>query len=133
MVKVVTYILENNATIQGLVGNKEQEQTEDYHKIYPVVAPQSEVAPYCVVRLASRARAGKGCSDNFGVQVISYAKSYDEVTTLNEAVISVIEAQTSGTVNGMAFSFLNMTNESDDFVKENMLYAKITTFEGMAE
>lgn len=132
MVKVVTYILGNNATIQGLVGTKDEPQTDDYYKIYPVVAPSTETAPYCVVRLASKARMGRDCDFTFGVQVVSYAKSYDEVTTLNDAVISVLEGQAAATINGQAFGYLNMTNEQDDFIKEHSLYAKITTFEGAA-
>lgn len=132
MVKVVTYILGNNATIQGLVGAKAEPQTDDYYKIYPVVAPTTETAPYIVVRLASKARLARDCDFNFGVQVVSYAKSYDAVTTLNDAVISTLEGQAAGTINGQAFGYLNFINEQDDYVKEHSLYAKITTFEGAA-
>ena len=133
MVKVVTYILENNATVQGLVGLRANPDTDVKHKVFPVVMSQDNKAPYIVVRLSSRARAAKNCDWTYGVQVVSYANSYDDVTALNEAVITAIENQARGTVNGETFGFMYCSGESDDYVKEHNLYAKITTFEGMAE
>lgn len=133
MVKVVTYILGNNATVQGLLGNKEQTQTDTYYKVYPVVAPSTEKAPYIAVRLSGRVQIGKGCDYQYSVQVVSYADSYDEVTTLNQSVIDAIKAQASATVNGQSFGYLNVVNEQDDYVKEHNLFAKILTLEGAAE
>lgn len=134
MVKVVTYILGNNATVQGLLGNKAQTQTDIYYKVYPVVAPQTETAPYIAVRMTGKVPFGKNnCGNTYTINVVSYAKSYDEVTTLNDAVITAITSTSGATINGQAFSYLNLTNESDDFVLEHRLYAKVTTFEGVAE
>lgn len=133
MVKVVTYILENNTTVQSLVGLRANPDTDSKHKVFPVVTTQDNKAPYIVVRLASRARVAKNCDWNYGVQVVSYANSYDAVTELNEAVITAIESQARGTVNGETFGFMYCTGEADDYVKEFNLYAKVTTFEGMAE
>lgn len=129
MVKAITYILENDATVQGLVGLKTHEDVTAYHKIYPVVAPSTEVAPYCAVRLIGRTTIARDCDDVYQINVVSYATSYDAVTTLNAAVRSAIEGTAAATINGVAFGFANAVNEADDFVKENGLYAKITTFE----
>jgi hypothetical protein len=129
MVKAITYILENDATVQGLVGTKSQDAVDAYHKIYPVVAPSTETAPYCAVRLIGRTTVAKGCDDVYQINVASYALSYDAATTLNEAVRSAIEATAAATINGVAFGYANAVNEADDYVKEHNLYAKITTFE----
>lgn len=128
MVKAITYILENNATVQGLVGNRVGGVTTDY-KVFPVVVPESEVAPYIAVRLVGRTLQGKGCDYTYSVQTVCYHTTYDGVTTLNDAIISAIEGQAAATVNGVTFSFANFTNESDEYVKEHSLYAKISTFD----
>lgn len=133
MVKVVTYILDNNVTVQGLVGTKTNPTTDSNYKVFPVVAPSNETAPYIAVRLAGRVPLGKDCDYQYGVQVVSYANSYDDVTALNEAVIDAIKGQASATVNGQSFGYLNVTNEQDDYVKEHNLFAKILTLEGAAE
>lgn len=130
MVKAITYILENDATVQGLVGNKSQLAVDDYHKIYPVVAPATETAPYCVVRLIGRTPQAKGCDDLYQINVASYANSYDAVTALNEAVRSAIDGTAAATINGVDFGYANPVNETDDYIREHNLYAKITTFEG---
>lgn len=129
MVKAITYILENNATIQGIIG---QNAAADKYKVYPVVVPQSETEPYIVVRQTGKVAVGKGCdSYNYVIEVLSYEKSYDDVTTLANAVRSALEGQSTTTVNGVAFGFLNFTNESDSFSADHgNSYVKISTFEG---
>lgn len=128
MVNAVTYILENNVTVASLCGTN---AAGDKTKVYPVVVPSSEKAPYIAVRQSGRVSAGKNCGDVFTIEVISYETSYDRVTALNAAVISALEAQASATVNGVTFGYLNQVNEVDDFVKgDHDLFAKISTFEG---
>lgn len=127
MVDAVTYILENDATIQGIIGLR---STGSDYKVFPVVVPSSETAPYIAVRLIGKSRPAKNCDFNYVINVVSYAKSYDDVQDLNSAIIYAIESATPATINSADFGFLNLTNEADDFVKENNLYAKILTFEG---
>lgn len=129
MVNAVTYILENNATVASLCGtNLAGAKT----KVYPVVVPSSEKSPYIAVRQSGKTTLGKNCGDVYTIEVISYETSYDRVKALNDAVVSALEAQAAGTVNGYAFSYLNQINEVDDFVKgDHDLYAKISTFEGV--
>ena len=130
MVNAVTYILENNATVASLCGtNLAGSKT----KVYPVVVPSTEKAPYIAVRQSGKSSSGKNCGDIFTIEVISYETSYDRVAALNAAIITALEAQASGTVNGVTFAYLNQINEVDDFVKgDHDLYAKISTFEGQA-
>lgn len=130
MVEAVTYILENHATVQGLVGG---DASGEQHKIFPVVAFNDTTAPYVIVTQVGQVTGGKNCDYTYTIQMTSYAKSYDAVTALNLAVIDAVTGQASGSVNGQQFGFLNVVNSVDGFDKEQMLYAKVTTFEGMAE
>lgn len=136
MIKAVTYILENNVTVQGLVGLN---IAGDKHKVYPVMVPVSEVEPYIAVRLVGKDLAGRGCGYIYRFQVSSYAESYDNVTTLNDAIVAALTAQASATVNGVTFSYLNFITEHDEFTTdrisvtfEHPLYMKVSTFEGHA-
>lgn len=129
MVNAVTYILENDATVQGIVG---EDSSGEQHKVFPVVAFQDVNPPYIIVAQVAQLPGGKNCDYNYGVQVTSYAKSYDRANELNLAVIAAVTGQTGGNVNGDEFGFLNVANCVDGFDKEHTLYAKVTTFEGMA-
>lgn len=131
MVNAVTYILDNSSAVQALVGLRSGSVTD--YKVFPVVVFETEKAPYIVVRQSGRVSAGKNCGSTYTVDVISYAGSYDAVNALSAAVKTAIEAQTSTTVNGVTFGYMNMINEVDgDFVRDHLLYSKIQTFEGYA-
>ncbi len=137
MIKAVTYILENDATVQSLVGDNSRSSK---HKIFPVIVPQSEVEPYIAVRLLNKTPTGRNCGFQYTIAVTSYHTSYDDVTELNQAVIYAIEGTASGTVNGCDFSGLNLISESDEFAvdriavtHEHPVYAKISTFIGMGD
>ena len=136
MVNAVTYILENNAGVQALVGlNKER----DKYKVYPVMVPISEVEPYIAVRLMSKTLIAVGCGYNYRFQTTCYDASYDAVTTLNDAIRTALEGQASGTINGVDFAYLNFITEHDEFTVDRIsitfehgLYMKVSTFEGIA-
>ena len=115
MVSDVNDILKGNSGVQSLLGlNK----AGDKYKVYPVVVPSSEVGPYIAVSLVSKSRLAKDCDFNYGYQVSSYAKSYDAVTALNDAVIVALE--------GGGYIF---TNESDGYNNDHELYVKTSTFD----
>jgi len=126
MLKAVTYILENDATLQSLIGSN---KSGSKHKVYPVVVPETEKAPYCVCRIVSKERTAKNCGYIWSIEVTSYATSYDTVTDINDAVISALEGAASGTVNGENYGWSNFSTESDQFDKDHDLYAKISTFD----
>ena len=135
MIKAVTYILENNSTIQSLVGGNSRASK---YKVFPVIVPQSEVEPYIVVRLVNKEKLGRGCGYAYTIGVTCYETSYDKVTDLNQAVIDALEGEPSGVVNGVDFSGLNFVSEQDEFMvdriaitHEHPLYAKSSTFIGM--
>lgn len=124
MVEGVIDILIANATIQTLVG---QNAALDKYKVYPVIAPQTEKYPYIVVRLSSRVRGAKNCGYESSVDVISVHKSYDEVTDLDDAVITALEAAGNSVI-----SYLNLTNTSDGWIQGDGdgLYTRTSTFAG---
>lgn len=125
MLKAITYILENDATLQSLIG---QNKAGGKHKVYPVVVPETEKAPYVVCRIAGRSREGKDCDSRYQIEVISYATSYDGVTEINDAIIDALESQTGGTINDVSFSFAVYNTEMDGFEKDHDLYSKMVTF-----
>lgn len=128
MVNAVTYILENDATVASLCGtNAEGDKT----KVYPVVVPSSEKAPYIAVRQAGKEMEAKNCGHKYTIEVMCYETSYDRCATLSAAIKTALETQSAATVNGVAFSYLFQVNETDDFVKgDHDLYVKVSTFEG---
>lgn len=125
MMKAVTYILENDATVQSLVG---QNASLTKYKIYPVIAPETERSPYCVCRIFSKEEGAKDCGYIWTFEIATYAISYDSVTAINDAVINAMKSEASGTVNGEDFGWALFENEVDDFEKDHDLYVKRTTF-----
>jgi Protein of unknown function (DUF3168) len=128
MIKVVNYILENDSTVQSLVGDNSR---DDKHKVYPVVAPQSETAPYIVTRIVAGNKLGKGCGMGYQVLVSVVVNDYDTLDTLTAAVTTALEGQARGTILGVDFGSLTYNTESDDYDKEHNLYIKQTVFDGM--
>lgn len=129
MIKAVTSILNNDATIQALIGlNSEGVKT----KVYPVVVPNSEKSPYITVTLTSKTYLAKGCSYSYGFQVNCWDVNYDKAIEIADAVTSVLTGCGSGSVNGYNVSFINFTSESDTFDKDYNLFGKIVSFEGVA-
>lgn len=126
MIKAITYILENDSNVASLVGNN---AANDKTKVYPVVVPSSEKAPYIAVRMTSRSLLAKGCSFLYGFEVICYANSYDDVSEIEDVVTTCLTGYTPGNVNGFTIGRINFTNESDDFVKEHNLFVKVLSFE----
>lgn len=129
MVNAVTYILDNSAAVQALVGLRSSGGSD--YKVFPVVVFESEKAPYIVVKQSGKVRLGKNCAYTYTIDVISYAGSYDAVNALSDACVTALEAQAAATVNGFAFSFLSVVNEVDgEYIREHNLYSKVATFEG---
>lgn len=131
MIKGVTYILKTDATFQSIVG---QNAALSKYKAYPVIAPQTELIPYSVVKMTSKELLHKGQSgdnrNSFQVEflVASYHKNYDDVDTLDQAVIQAL-VPFRGTANGVTFGFIEFINSSDDYVEAyGGLYARMSTF-----
>ena len=136
MIDAVTYILENDPVVQGLVGNN---KANNKHKVYPIIVPQTEVEPYIAVRMVSRVSLGKNCGHQYTIQVASYTLSYDDTTALSQAVIDVLDGHEGGTINGVEFGWLNFLEENDQnfgvdrisITHEHPVYARVATFTGV--
>lgn len=131
MIKGVTYILETDAGFQTRVG---QNAALTKYKVYPVIAPQTEIIPYSVVRMTYKELLHKGRTgsnrNSFEVSftVNSYHKNYDDVDLLDQAVIQAL-VPFRGTSNGVTFGYIEFVSSMDDYVEAyGGLYARMTTF-----
>jgi hypothetical protein len=129
MIQGVTYILENDATFGSIVGlNKAGTK----YKVYPVVTPQDEEAPYAVVLLTGKSPFGqcKGSNDTFeySFDVYSYHKNFEQVVTLDEAVIDALVGKT-GLYNGVTFQEIRFTNSRDEaYSVDYKLFSRVSSF-----
>lgn len=137
MVKAITYILVNDATVSGLVGDN---NAADTAKVYPVIATQTEKYPFIVVRQASRipefCKGQRSSTFNYGYQVIIVAKDYDELDALQDAVIDALENQSvSSAINGVTFSdkIRNTNSEDGEYIEEYECYQRILNFESVVD
>jgi hypothetical protein len=126
MLKGLIAILTADAGVQDLVGQNE-EATK--YKVYPVVAPSGEKAPYITASLAGGARSGKDCGRQFNFVVVSVATSYDDVDALDNAVIDAFDSMTAGTYEDVYVAFVVEVSLSvDGFNLDHQLYTRQSTF-----
>jgi hypothetical protein len=133
MVKAITYILANDATVATLVG---QNAAADAVKVYPVIATQTESLPLVTVWQVGRSpefcRGQRPTTFNYSYEVHVYAGDYDVAGAIAEAVIDAIEtAVISSAINGVNFTdrIRNTNSKDGDYIKEYKAYWKILTFE----
>lgn len=131
MLKGVTYILETDSTFQSVVG---QNKALTKYKIYPVIAPQTEIIPYSVVRITGKEMTHKGRPTGYrnvftvSFTVSSYHKNYDDLDTLDNAVVQAL-VPFRGSSNGVTFGYIEFVSSYDDYVDAyGGLYARVTTF-----
>ena len=130
MVKGITHILKNNATIQGLVG---QNVAGNRYKVYPAVCPQPEKYPYIVVRLTGKTPIESKEAPNtyeYTYDVYSFSNDYDGAEAIDNAVVDALDHIAEGTHNGVVFSEIRHTNTVDGNYIEDYggLFSKISTF-----
>ena len=125
--RAITSILVNDATVGGLVGLN---AAGDRAKIYPIVVPQYEEAPYVAVSVIGREVVAKGCADVFSVQVVSYHTQEEGCMELHEACKTALLTAPAATYNGFELSLINFTTESDGFSVDAKLYYKIAVYNG---
>lgn len=127
MIKGVTYILKNDATFQSLVG---QNTSLSKYKVYPVVAAQTEIVPFSVVKMTGKTLMSKNVRNKFQVYFVvnSYSTSYDDVDAIDNAVIQALVPY-RGTANGVAFDNIEFEGSFDDYIETyGGLYIRSTTF-----
>lgn len=130
MIKGVINILITDGGVQALVG---QNAAEEKYKVYPVVCPQEEKAPYIAVRQTGMELAAKGYTDwNFQFAVVSYATSYDECFALDMAVLNAF-INVTGTYENTIVSYINPVSLGVDGYTQDHggIYYKTSTFSGV--
>ena len=134
MVKGITYILKNNSTVQGLIG---QNTRGDKYKVFPVVCPTPEVNPYVVVKMTGRTpidcKGGAATSFIYTYDVYSFDKNYDATVTMAEAVETALALPDGGTHNSVKFDEIRYANRSEGYDKEFGLFAQISSFEAQVD
>ncbi len=104
--RAINYILINDATVSALVG---QNVAGDRAKVYPIVVPEYETAPYVAVSVIGRTVVAKGCADVFSVQVVSYHTQEEGCMELHEACKNALLTAPAATYNGFELSLINFT------------------------
>jgi len=136
MVKGINYILVNDATVGSLVGANAAGDTK---KVYPVIGTQKEQFPFVTVwetsRVPDECKGQRATSFSYTYEVHVYAKDYDEVNDISEAVADALEdAVLTSPINGVVFSDrIRNTNRRDGgYIEDYKVYNKVLTFESRA-
>jgi hypothetical protein len=123
-------ILINDSTVQTLVGLNEE---EDKYKVFALVVPQKETAPYIACKMTSRppidSKSERASFFSPTVAVFCYATNYKDCLDLERAVKNALDG-TSGTHNGVHFNKIRYADSSEDFINTdgNGLYVRIPSF-----
>lgn len=139
MVKGVTYILANDSTTAALIGESAGSNEDGQSaKVYPVIATQKESFPLVTVweiaRIPQRCRGKRADSFQYQYEVHVYAKDYDEINSICQAVeVALYEANVDSLVNGVHFQTkIEAINRRDvGYVDDYKAYAKVLTLEAM--
>jgi hypothetical protein len=130
MIKAIIDILNKSSHVTNAVGlNSEGNKA----KVYPVVTPQSESAPFVNVRESGRdAIQCKGSATteyNYSISVVCYAESYEEVNNIADAVQLSLDNQ-KGTFGGQNVKSMKYQSRQDSFDQAAQLYVKDITITG---
>jgi hypothetical protein len=136
MVKGITYILVNDSNVQALVGRN---KANTKYKAYPGYCPQPEKYPYSVVRQTKKVpiecKGGDPNTYEYGYDVSSFHTSYDEVESLDDAVVESLSMPDGGTHNSVVFQDIRHVNTRDEIVQLSgsgtVLHVKVSSFEAM--
>lgn len=129
MIQGITYILNNDGTFQTVAGlNKAGSK----YKAYPVICPLPEEAPYSVVLLTGKNPYAecKNTTNSFrySFDVVSYHKNFEDVVTLDDAVVAALVGKT-GPYNGVTFEEIRFDNTRDgEFSSDYKVFSRVSSF-----
>lgn len=135
MTEAIIYILINDSSVQALIG---QNAAEDKYKVYPVMIPQKEVAPFTAVRLITRPPIpckGQRPSSFTPVCVVGcYTVNYADCLALEQVVIDALDGK-EGTFNGKNLAYLRYIDTSEDWIDRDGvgLYVRMPQFEAQED
>lgn len=131
MLQGVIGILINDTAVKAQVGLN---QAGSRYKVYPVACPQPQDDPYIVLTIIlgsnfDRCKDGSGNVDDTPFDVYCYAKSYEAVDGLFNAVRNAID-QYKGTSNGIKFQTIYIDDYRDGWDKDagDGLFVRIATY-----
>jgi hypothetical protein len=128
MIRGVTYILKNDTTLQGEVG---QNKAGTKYKVFPTTCGQAEEAPYVIVRLQNMTpyHCKQGVTTTFSGSFIvsSYNKNFEETEDMDRAVRDALW-RTRGTFNAVVFQDIIYEDTSDDFDYDRQLFVRTSRF-----
>lgn len=136
MTEAIIDILVNDSNVQTLVGRNEE---DDKYKIYPLMIPQKESAPFIAVRLISRPPIPcKGQRPSAFTPVCMtgcYAVNYVDALALETAVIDALDGKPAGTYNGKHLTYLRYIDTSEDWINNDGagLYVRMPQFEAQED
>jgi len=116
--KVIKYLLENDSTFNTAIGDDDEGEV----KIYPLLAPQTVTAPYCVYELnemgpnPAKEEVSGADLNSFVVKV--YDTEFDDVMDLADKARSALDKATAGTYNSVILLTMNFTGLNDGYVME---------------
>lgn len=119
-------ILLADTAVQALVGRN---TADTKYKVYPVIVPQPETAPYCVLRMTSKQLQYKGrqvydCEFNVSV----YHTNYDDMHDLDTAVVNAL-INNRGEFAGMKYGYIEFVGAYDGYEETyGGLYVRVSSF-----
>lgn len=126
MLSEVIDILIGDTTVQGLVGRN---KASSAYKVFPVVCPQGEDAPFIVGAITGCDELV--CKDNSGAQpneeyidLLFYGKNYKDVDTLERAATDILNG-----VSTNVFSLIIMKTHKDLFDHDRKEYVRVSSYQ----
>lgn len=132
MIAGINEILNEDAGVIAVVG---QNTAATKTKVYPVAAPSGESLPYLTTALVSttpvlhKGQPSSLDTPTFAVHV--HATSYDDMTSISEAVRAALDEKTSVTDAGYNFERIWYVNEYDRpevFTSDHPVYVRSVIF-----
>lgn len=129
MVKGIIYILINDNAVKTAVGKN---KADDKWKVYPMVCPSQEEKKYITVQQTGKipVECKTGGADSFDgtFDCVCWAKNYDDLEPLENAIRAALDNKASGTYNGVELDEIRYQNSVDKFSNEMQLYARVVSF-----
>lgn len=130
MIQGPIHILKNDSVVQTLVG---ENKAEDKCKVYPMICPQPEKAPYLVLEETAYApeacKEGRATTYNGSFNVLVYAESYDDLIPIVNAVIDALDKKSDVTANGVTFSEILYVTRVDKYADDRKMFVKVVSFD----
>ena|SRR5690349_3654644 len=130
MITGISEILTDNATVTALVGMNTRENKP---KIYWVVCPDAEKAPYVILSLLGNNPNNKDDSstlDDTRFAAFIYTNNPEEAEEISEAIRAALELK-NVTAGGKLYYRIRYVSENDGYDKEALLPYRVATYSAL--